>query len=361
LDGSLKWVRYHGRKRRDTLQEIEDADIVLTTYNTLMAEFESKNSPLHKLVWFRLVLDEGIIYLLIQCNLINIIAHTIRRQTTKFYRAAAEIPAINRWCLTGTPIQNKLEDIGTLFAFIRLPPFNNLANFRRYISSMFDESDHHRHLLTKRLISLLQSTTLRRTKELLHLPDITDTPRTVEFSEDEWKQYYACKEAMNRRLRFAVDETGALSRFGLFQIQLQLRILCNHGTWQHHFHWARANRLDEQEDALASTNYAGETRCSACLQLVPLVDSSIYQGSQWNCSHVLCSDCLNEDTLNSAGISATQKCPQCVASGIFARSNGKVLDSYHTMSERYFQPQGYSSKMKALMSDLSKDIDVTKK
>ena len=53
-------MKYHGAKRREiALPQIEDADVVLTTYNTLVAEFGSKASPLHKLHWYRVVLDEG--------------------------------------------------------------------------------------------------------------------------------------------------------------------------------------------------------------------------------------------------------------------------------------------------------------
>jgi SWI/SNF-related matrix-associated actin-dependent regulator of chromatin subfamily A3 len=222
---------------------------------------------------------------------------------------------------------------------------------------MIEESEKHRQICTRRLISILQSCSLRRTKELLHLPDITDTARKIELSEHEWKQYNASKESMNRRLRTTVDETSVLSRFGMFQIQLQLRILCNHGTWQHQFHWARGNRLDEQEDALASIEYAGETRCSACRQLVPLIDTnSVYNRSASNCKHVICSDCFEG---HESGIEngSTKQCPQCIASGIFVQKKHGEDSGFET----YFQPQGYSSKMEALISDLSRDIGTTKR
>ena len=38
---------------------LDEADIVFTTYHTLVAEFTEKLSPLHKIYWFRVVLDEG--------------------------------------------------------------------------------------------------------------------------------------------------------------------------------------------------------------------------------------------------------------------------------------------------------------
>ena len=39
---------------------LEDADIVLTTYHTIVSDFGDKSSPLHAMEWYRVVLDEGI-------------------------------------------------------------------------------------------------------------------------------------------------------------------------------------------------------------------------------------------------------------------------------------------------------------
>lgn len=59
LDGTLKAVKYHGQKRKDLVPMMEETDIVLTTYHTLVADFGEKSSPLHEIEWFRVVLDEG--------------------------------------------------------------------------------------------------------------------------------------------------------------------------------------------------------------------------------------------------------------------------------------------------------------
>ena len=54
-------VQYHGPGRPKDLDTISDSDIVVTTYNTLTAEFliRSKPSILHHMGWYRVVLDEG--------------------------------------------------------------------------------------------------------------------------------------------------------------------------------------------------------------------------------------------------------------------------------------------------------------
>ncbi|KAG0649190.1 ATP-dependent helicase GTA, partial [Hyphodiscus hymeniophilus] len=217
LDGTLTTLRYHGPKRKTLM--LEDADIVLTTYHTIVSDFGDKSSPLHAMEWYRVVLDE---------------AHIIRRQVTTFFRAVTEVKARSRWCLTGTPIQNKLEDIGSLFAFIRAHPFHSVAMFRRFVAIPFDESVERRELATKNLTLLLDSLCLRRSREFLHLPTPEDRVRILKFSPAEREQYEQTKKIMNRALRQKASESYSKSIFGMFQVQLQLRILCNHDLIERH-------------------------------------------------------------------------------------------------------------------------------
>jgi SWI/SNF-related matrix-associated actin-dependent regulator of chromatin subfamily A3 len=64
LDGSMNYIVYHGIKRKSLKDEIQTADIVFTTYNTLVREFQQKrtqkqSSVLHEMDFYRIVLDEG--------------------------------------------------------------------------------------------------------------------------------------------------------------------------------------------------------------------------------------------------------------------------------------------------------------
>jgi SWI/SNF-related matrix-associated actin-dependent regulator of chromatin subfamily A3 len=121
---ALTMIKYHGTNRQSNMSKLCDADLVITTYHTLASDFQSSKNLLNDIAWYRLVLDE---------------AHIIRRQSTVLYRTVAELKARSRWCLTGTPIQNRLEDIGSLFAFIRIIPFNSASTFRKYIATPFDD------------------------------------------------------------------------------------------------------------------------------------------------------------------------------------------------------------------------------
>ncbi|CAJ0829638.1 6145_t:CDS:2 [Entrophospora sp. SA101] len=88
---------YHGGTRISDPSLLVDYDIVLTTYNVTGTEYnkQTKNnitSALQKIHWFRIVLDE---------------AHVIKDVNTVQSKAACSLNAERRWCLTGTPIQNK--------------------------------------------------------------------------------------------------------------------------------------------------------------------------------------------------------------------------------------------------------------
>src|SRR5271163_2121566 len=103
LDGTLKVTTYHGKKRETEPAILANADIVLTTYHTLAADFAAKRSPIHEIAWYRIVLDEG----RQTCHSINTplrrlqgfnadardAAHIIRRRATTFYRTVFDISA----------------------------------------------------------------------------------------------------------------------------------------------------------------------------------------------------------------------------------------------------------------------------
>lgn len=83
-------------------------DVVITTYNLLGTEYSKEckgrdgetgpsrqPSALQQIDWFRVVLDE---------------AHIIKEVSTVQSKAACALTAERRWCLTGTPVQNKVRD-----------------------------------------------------------------------------------------------------------------------------------------------------------------------------------------------------------------------------------------------------------
>lgn len=62
VDGTLKALKYHGQGRKSDPQQLLDFDIILTTYATVSSEHSKDLSPLQNIDWFRIVLDEGLIW-----------------------------------------------------------------------------------------------------------------------------------------------------------------------------------------------------------------------------------------------------------------------------------------------------------
>ncbi|KAJ4353925.1 uncharacterized protein N0V89_005656 [Didymosphaeria variabile] len=339
--GALRTIKYHGTNRESNLEALCESDIVVTTYHTLYVDSSRGKHPLRNIEWYRLVLDE---------------AHIIRRLSTVFYRTVAELKARSRWCLTGTPIQNRLEDIGSLFAFIRIIPFNNPSNFRKYICLPFDEGGKRRDLAIERFTRLLDSLCLRRTKDLLHLPEQHARVRKLEFSPEERMQYEQTKKIMLRAAKNQVGGFDQKSTLGLFQVQLQLRILCNHGTYQQPFSWNRRKMhlLDEREAMEASLGRDGEVTCSACKQTMPLIGAgSMFRRFDEHCRHVLCSECM-EESMPDVQPGIATSCPLCSS---LWKMNARSANSTHSHEDdKYFRAQGRSSKIESLMMDVQVDI-----
>jgi len=151
----------------------------------------------------------------------------------------------------------------------------------------------------------------------------------------------------------------------MFQVQLQLRILCNHGTYQQPFSWNKRSLLDEREDALCATGGSGEVNCSGCRETIPILSSNnIYGKRLGNCAHVLCSECVDEaEQISGESTDGIRKCPLCAISGALINASevvqqGGAIDG---QDDSYLRANGTSSKINALISDMKEDLWKTKR
>lgn len=331
LNIKLRISLHHGRDRAIDAKALYDNDIVLTTYHTLHADYTKKQTPISGTAWYRIILDE---------------AHFIRSSITHLHKRVAELDARYRWCLTGTPIQNRLDDVGALLAFLKIFPFDRMNIFRQCITVPFKEGGIRKTMAQENLAKVLDAMCIRRTKALLNLTDLEEKTRSVYFSHEEQIQYKKTKEDMKRTMRNIITETVGNNRFGMFQAQLQLRLLCNHGTWQHQFHWARArNLLDEREDAASSFAWGNtEGTCSSCHQLIPAIDLVAARERQISCAHMLCQECRQD---------IGEKCPLCDVTAFRQKHDRHGGGSRAAETrEAYFRTSGHSSKMAALVQEL---------
>ncbi|KAH8880490.1 hypothetical protein GQ53DRAFT_891050 [Thozetella sp. PMI_491] len=366
-------IRYHGRTRVRRLDTLADSDIVLTTYHTLATELGKKKSALHRVGWYRIILDE---------------AHIIRRPATKLYRACAELEARSRWCLTGTPIQNRLEDIGALFSFLQVKPFQKISQFRRYISIPFEYGQ---TVARDRLILLYESLCLRRTKDILGLPGQQEETHFLELTEQERDQYNRTVNILNRCMRTQVgrdahgpsqiqlhhsyqtwEKTNNM-KFGLFQAHMQLRILCNHGTYQKLFSWMKRDLKDEHEAYIGEVGFGSDAMCDGCKGPSPVLGLMGRYRFVEQCPHTICQECLEQSVPDHRSDTPVH-CPLCarlrrefeptasrpgneedIEMGD-AEEPAMITDGKQHISEAYFKGEGFSSKMKALIDDIKKGM-----
>ncbi|EEP81652.1 conserved hypothetical protein [Uncinocarpus reesii 1704] len=171
-EGSLSYYVFHGPSRTEDPAQLAEYDLVITTYSTVLSDLSLKSSkrkasPLAQLNFFRIVLDE---------------AHAIREQSGAQSQAIFSLNAQRRWSVTGTPIQNRLEDLGSVARFLRLFPFNEKGRFAAHIIAPF-KCENPNAITTLRVF--IDSFTLRRVKDRIDLPPRNDQTVLLTFSENE--------------------------------------------------------------------------------------------------------------------------------------------------------------------------------
>jgi SNF2 family DNA or RNA helicase len=180
---------------------------------------EYKGGPLFQLTWHRVVLDE---------------AQIIKNARTQGAQATWKLKARRRWCLSGTPIQNTIDDLYSLFRFLRYDPYDNINTFKSLISNPIASGD---PLAFKRLQAVLNGVLLRRTKDskingvpIVELPDKKHKAIQVEFSPEERAFYDSMyNQAMSVLTQLRSSNGGAAPNYAnMLWLLLRLRQACNH-------------------------------------------------------------------------------------------------------------------------------------
>ena len=123
-DGTLKVLVYHGQNakvKKMKRKELLSYDVIMISYNSLESLYRKQEkgwtrgddivketSPIHDIVFHRLILDE---------------AHSIKTRTTGVARACFALKGSYKWCLSGTPVQNRIGEFFSLLRFLEVRPF----------------------------------------------------------------------------------------------------------------------------------------------------------------------------------------------------------------------------------------------
>ncbi|KAL0253342.1 hypothetical protein SLS55_010318 [Diplodia seriata] len=324
------YLKYYGSRRPKGLKAILDKDMVLTTYETVSAEFVRGDSPLFKVTWFRIVLDE---------------AHYICGQQTNRFCAASALQAQHRWCMTGTPIQNRLDDLCALIRFLKVPYLDNAFSFGNYISKPIVQNQSYG---VARLCSLLRSICLRRTTELLTVPEPTINVRRLDFTDKERQSYNDVAVSHKRAMDEIVSgKRKGTPQLGLCQAILRLRRFCNNG---HSDREIAGFTTQDAENMFGYLQQAGKTVCTCCskeLNTFGDTDDPNF-GVFASCSHLFCPACIYRFQANSPN--GGFQCPTC---GTWSQHTGPELgDASQQISLSSNGVDCYNTKLVALHHDI---------
>lgn len=111
-----------------------------------ISAFDSQCGTLARVKWSRVVLDES---------------QTIKNHRTQVARACCSLRAKRRWCLSGTPIQNSVDELFSYFRFLRYDPYDKYKIFVSSIKAFISRDSVKGY---KKLQVVLRNIMLRRTK-----------------------------------------------------------------------------------------------------------------------------------------------------------------------------------------------------
>lgn len=318
--GILRIYSYYGPEKKN-FPSSDDYDVMLTSYETVSQEFNKdgltyvngspvqfvakghRPSPFSRL-FDRIIVDE---------------AHNIRNIETLRHRSICAINAEKKWALTGTPIWNGIHDLYALLKFIDAFPYAEKKTFDRFITSCIVQNPHE---VCNRLSQFLTPLEIRRTKEQLSLPPLTDHVLYVSLEESERLFYDSLYDFSRDTVRRLLEMHKWLKRTGwamvntslqrrmkqhILIIILRLRQACIHPQLAIDAcaNWRNEPILDDQQDILADTRLLQ----SAASRLQRLVASRTGDG----CSEDECAICLTNKPSHAVIPCGHTFCPDCLA------------------------------------------------
>lgn len=208
---SLRAMIHHGPNRLQGDAFVQEAwrhDVVITSYALLHRDIET----LERVPWSDVVLDE---------------AQNIKNPHTKTAQAARRLRADFRAALTGTPIENRLSELWSIFAFLNPGFLGSQRRFRAAFVMPIERFGSETH--TRRLRRLVGPFILRRVKTdqniIKDLPEKLEIKVYVPLTQEQVTLYQAVvDEAMQ-----AIENSQGMERRGLVLSTLtRLKQICNH-------------------------------------------------------------------------------------------------------------------------------------
>ncbi|XP_061676173.1 chromodomain-helicase-DNA-binding protein 4a isoform X3 [Syngnathoides biaculeatus] len=197
-DNAIRGGKKASRMKKDSSIKFH---VLLTSYELITIDM----AILGSIDWACLVVDE---------------AHRLKNNQSKFFRVLNNYPLQHKLLLTGTPLQNNLEELFHLLNFLTPERFSNLEGFLEEFADIAKEDQ------IKKLHDMLGPHMLRRLKAdvFKHMPSKTELILRVELSPQQ-KKYY--KFILTRNFE-ALNTKGGGNQVSLLNVVMDLKKCCNH-------------------------------------------------------------------------------------------------------------------------------------
>ena len=205
-------IKGNSNERARLIKEIDNYDLIITSYDLLKRDIEVYKEKDYK---FRFIIADEAQYL--------------KNSNTQNAKAIKEIKADTRYALTGTPIENSLAELWSIFDFIMPGYLYTYKKFRNSYEVPIIKDEDERTM--ERLKMLIEPFVLRRTKKevLKELPEKTVTVLNNEMGEEQRKIYMSYLSEAKEELNAEIKSRGyEKSRMKILAILTRLRQICCH-------------------------------------------------------------------------------------------------------------------------------------
>jgi hypothetical protein len=198
--------------RKEQIQDLNKYDLVITSYDLLKRDIDIYNEL--KYTFKYVIADE---------------AQYIKNSNTKNATAIKSIDANTRFALTGTPIENSLSELWSIFDYIMPGYLFSYSKFKKNFETPIVKDNDEKTL--KRLKMLIEPFVLRRLKKevLTELPDKTISVLNNEMVEEQNKIYLSYLMNAKKEMQEEINNNGfEKSQIKILSLLTRLRQICCH-------------------------------------------------------------------------------------------------------------------------------------
>ena len=201
-------VVLHGPNRKALFEQAATADVVITSYPLLMRDFEWHAEQ----SYYYAILDE---------------AQAIKNPRSKITRQVRQLNSERRLCLTGTPVENHLDELWSLMHFLMPGLLGDHKSFQTRFRTPIEKNgdEGRRQALVRRVRPFM----LRRTKQEVatDLPLKTEIIRSVPLAGKQLDLYETLRVALDQQLQSEIAKRGlGGSQIQVLDALLKLRQVC---------------------------------------------------------------------------------------------------------------------------------------